>query len=361
MRLLIFFVFYLSSVMCLEVNETCTTPCNATGKCVPVRSCGYILGILRNPEASYRDSLFLQKSTCGTMPGPRPLPLACCPNLLNPEGCGVAEITTRIIGGEITKLEEHPWAALLIYDIGKERIIYKCGGALLNSRFVLTAAHCIIDIPQSWKLQSIRFREFDAMSEENCTVVNDDKVCRQDYGVEKVVVHPGYDKSRINKLHDIAIVKLTESVMFSKYTKPICLPFDETISAMPIDDEDFTVTGWGQTETAIRSRLQLHVDLVGKTNEICDTAFEKANVTLTDNHLCVGGEKHKDSCKGDSGGPLMRQVGNVWYQVGVVSFGSKFCGLEGYPGIYTNVAKYLSWITEVVNESHCSELNELDD
>lgn len=81
-------------------------------------------------------------------------------------------------------------------------------------------------------------------------MIDNEEICRQDFEVEKIIVYPSYNKSAPNKLHDIAIVKLTENVIFSKYTKPICLPFDETISAMAIDDEVFTVTGWGQTETS---------------------------------------------------------------------------------------------------------------
>lgn len=65
--------------------------------------------------------------------------------------------------------------------------------------------------------------------------------------------------------------------------------------------------------------------------------------------LCAGGEKGKDSCRGDSGGPLMNlgQSENgeiVWYSVGVVSFGPSPCGLEEWPGVYTKVANYVHWI-----------------
>lgn len=103
----------------------------------------------------------------------------------------------------------------------------------------------------------------------------------------------------------------------------------------------------------IRSAVQLHVDLVGRTNDVCDKSFAKANISLADTHICVGGDKGKDSCKGDSGGPLLRLVGTIWYQVGIVSFGARFCGSENFPGIYTNVEKYIPWIQDIINENHC--------
>lgn len=95
---------------------------------------------------------------------------------------------------------------------------------------------------------SVRFSEIDVISEENCTTVEEEEICRQEFGVEQITVHPDYDKDSINKQHDIAIVKLAEDVTFGKYVKPICLPFDELVAEMPIKDEEFTVTGWGQTE-----------------------------------------------------------------------------------------------------------------
>ncbi|XP_065078766.1 CLIP domain-containing serine protease B15-like [Ochlerotatus camptorhynchus] len=352
-----------SLVSGLNINDDCITPCNKPGKCVSVRNCDFSLQIVRKEDATYEDSLYLENSKCGTHPGPPPVPLTCCPALLNPKECGVIDLTNRIFGGEPTKLEEHPWAALLIYDIYENNtLVPKCGGSLLNSRYVLTAAHCIEDIPKRWKLRYVRFSEWDAISKENCTIVNEnEEICRQEYEVEEIIVHPEYNKTVRNKVHDITLLKLARDVQFSKYVRPICLPFDETIRNLPIDDEDFTVTGWGQTETAVRSGTQLHVDIIGKSLEVCNEKFSIANITLADTQICVGGEKGKDSCKGDSGGPLMRLVNSVWYQTGVVSFGNRFCGSEGFPGIYTNVAKYLKWIEQDVNKSHCTDVESEED
>jgi secreted trypsin-like serine protease len=36
-----------------------------------------------------------------------------------------------------------------------------------------------------------------------------------------------------------------------------------------------------------------------------------------------------------------------WYAVGVVSFGGKDCGKK-IPGVYTNVANYLNWLSQVM-------------
>ena len=60
----------------------------------------------------------------------------------------------------------------------------------------------------------------------------------------------------------------------------------------------------------------------------------------------------KDSCGGDSGGPLItkKKVGgkDVYTAIGITSWGSKHCGSEDEYGVYTNVAYYNDWILNTI-------------
>lgn len=96
------------------------------------------------------------------------------------------------------------------------------------------------------------------------------------------------------------------------------------------------------------SDTQKHVELPGLEHEACNSVYAVANVTLSDKQLCIGGLNGSDSCRGDSGGPLMREVRGGWFLIGVVSFGARFCGTQNLPGVYTNVAKYLDWMETVM-------------
>lgn len=75
------------------------------------------------------------------------------------------------------------------------------------------------------------------------------------------------------------------------------------------------------------------------------TAIYSGDVTLR--MICAGVEG-QDSCRGDTGGPLVNVKTNI--QVGVRSWGYG-CAREGYPGIYTNVAdaEIKAFISSVVN------------
>ncbi len=57
-----------------------------------------------------------------------------------------------------------------------------------------------------------------------------------------------------------------------------------------------------------------------------------------------------DTCQGDSGGPLMAFVNNTWILAGLTSFGYG-CAEAGYPGVYTRVSSFISFINTNINSS----------
>ncbi|XP_055595733.1 CLIP domain-containing serine protease B15-like [Uranotaenia lowii] len=339
-----------SLVAGLKLNDPCVTPLKVSGRCVPTRECDYATRILENPIVTKAQHRLLRDSVCGQIPGkPRKIPLICCPNQLNPVTCGSISTASRIVGGEPTELEDHPWNAVILYE-RRGKAIPNCGASLISQRYVLTAAHCVVGLSSKQKLYQIRLSEWDTSSQSNCTEVEEEEICRQNFEIEQVIPHPGYSTRNNKVVNDIALIRLSTDVEFTKFAKPICLPLDQEIGERPIEGEHLTVIGRGLTENQNSSNFLRSVELMGQSHEQCNKNLARINVALEETQLCVGGEEGKDSCKGDSGGPLMRFVNGIWFQVGVVSYGFKFCGTEGVPGIYTNVVKYLDWIKEVVGD-----------
>lgn len=99
------------------------------------------------------------------------------------------------------------------------------------------------------------------------------------------------------------------------------------------------------------SSILQRADLPVVNLEDCSKAYSsQPNVVLTSKHVCAGGKEEKGFCFGDSGGPLQVAAyvnGDTRYvQEGVVSFGPKYCGYDGFPGVYARVPYYMDWILD---------------
>ncbi|XP_062543203.1 phenoloxidase-activating factor 1-like isoform X2 [Armigeres subalbatus] len=192
----------------------------------------------------------------------------------------------------------------------------------------------------------VRLGEWDLESEEDC---NDENICNDkpvDVDIGSHLVHADYDSKGSH--YDIALIKLANSVTFTEYISPVCLPLTEELQTQPEQGKIFTVIGWGTTERGqdapgvYGSRFKLEVDVPGVGLEKCRVPYPK----ILDSELCAGGVAGKDSCQGDSGGCLVAVEGDgYWYQYGIVSWGYG-CGNEGVPGIYARVSSFIDWIKE---------------
>ncbi|KAJ2953212.1 hypothetical protein O0L34_g789 [Tuta absoluta] len=269
---------------------------------------------------------------------------------LLPNNCGVLE-SDRIWGGNRTRLYEMPWMVLVKYD-SPRGVKLSCGGTLINERYVLTAAHCVTFLGSRLTLSGIVLGEYDVRKDPDCERVEGEVHCApniRNASIEQVIAHPGYSPQ--NLYDDIALVRLAQPADFTLDSmKPICLPSTPELISETLVGMNGIVAGWGATEDGLQSPVLLSVDLPIIGNRDCQNAYN-GNPQIYDRQMCAGGVQDKDSCGGDSGGPLMYpgriRSGAVRYvQRGIVSYGSKRCGMGGFPGVYTRVASYMDWILD---------------
>ncbi|KAL8187559.1 UNVERIFIED_CONTAM: hypothetical protein K2H54_051019 [Gekko kuhli] len=233
---------------------------------------------------------------------------------------------SRVIGGSFCRPGICPWQVL----IQNKRGYGFCGGSLISSQWVLTAAHCLDTVAP----YQVTVGDFDKHQRER-----DEQKVR----VRQFWQHPQYDPENFN--NDIALIQLTSHVVFSEHVLSICLPNPNLSTLLTEKETVGTVSGWGSTHVKGQStRFLLRVKLPVVSMDTCRQSTEKL---ITDNMFCAGyPEATQDSCKGDSGGPFAVLYRNTWFLLGVVSWGEG-CATAGKYGAYTRVSNYISWIKEI--------------
>ncbi|XP_060035954.1 transmembrane protease serine 4 isoform X2 [Erinaceus europaeus] len=237
--------------------------------------------------------------------------------------CGESLKAPRVVGGEKASVDSWPWQVSIQHN--RQHV---CGGSILDSHWILTAAHCFRkhhDL-SNWKVRagSDKLGNFPSLPVAKIFVI------------ERNTTYP--------KDKDIALVKLQSPLTFSGTVRPICLPFsDEELSP----DTPLWVIGWGFTKQnggkMSDALLQASVKVIDSTRCNAEDAYQGE---VTEKMLCAGIlEGGVDTCQGDSGGPLMYHS-NQWQVVGIVSWGHG-CGGPSTPGVYTKVTAYLNWIYNV--------------
>uniref|UniRef100_A0A8C9S3E0 Plasminogen activator n=1 Tax=Scleropages formosus TaxID=113540 RepID=A0A8C9S3E0_SCLFO len=242
----------------------------------------------------------------------------------------------RILGGEQSDISTQPWqAALSVYRRRSKVHTFFCGGVLIDSCWVLSAAHCFQERFSARDLQVTLGRTFRLQNSSS----------EQIFDVEHYWVHEQYDDETYD--NDIVLIKLKSDVgMCAVHTDevlPACLP--EPDLALP-DWTECEISGYGKEhEFSPFYSDQVkrgHVRLWPQSQCVSEKLSGRL---VTPNMLCAGDTRGlDDACKGDSGGPLVCPREGRLTLVGLISWGDG-CGKKDTPGVYTHVTKYVEWIS----------------
>ncbi|XP_069417227.1 serine protease 44-like [Ovis canadensis] len=240
--------------------------------------------------------------------------------------------TSRIVGGRPAAEKKWPWQVSL--QVNQRHI---CGGSLIASRWVLTAAHCIFGhVEYTVKMGDTQLQH---TSTRAVTVP-----------VKDIVIHQYFNPVGLIE-NDIALALLAFPVNFSASIQPVCLP--EKAFMVQAGTECW-VTGWGKVNeedaTVELQEAELNILRYETCNEVLSEKLESHFDVVKEGAVCATSSRGKDACQGDSGGPLVCEFNNSWVQVGIVSWGIG-CGRRGYPGVYTEVSFYKDWIIARVSKA----------
>lgn len=239
-----------------------------------------------------------------------------------------------IKGGEPTSLGEYPYHAML-RDKKREDFSHFCSGAIINERWILTAAQCI-----------------NGCSDQEITVAVATNVLSTGgdvHDVSKTVVHPLFSDDGTWR-NDIALIQTATPIVFNENAQAILLETSHVDA-----DVEAVVTGsgvFGTSGAGIQRKEILSLNRKTINNEECQSRYDHFGdeffCMLSDEKLCVfdhdsGHSSHKP-CGGDLGSPLVAD-GKV---IGISSWGS-WCS-EDFPDVYTRVSFFKDWIDEQVGK-----------
>ncbi|KAG7386618.1 hypothetical protein PHYBOEH_008618 [Phytophthora boehmeriae] len=231
-----------------------------------------------------------------------------------------------IVGGEAVPANTKTYTTGLRTTIDGNNL---CGGTLISPTHVLSASHCA-KFNFRWASIGSHFRN-GTQDGERIRVIS-------------IINHPNYEEN----------IKNSDDFMVLELAKPSSF---EPVKLAAADDSDFaagkwaTTMGWGTDgETSENySHELMTVDVQLASDEAC------ANYATVDSSMvCAGGVLNKDSCAGDSGGPLIVEAstgGNSTEDVlvGVVSWAKDdTCAREGYFGVYSRVSSVRAWIDSII-------------
>ena len=263
-----------------------------------------------------------------------------------------------------------PWMAglfMLIPSSATGEALFMCAGAVLTPNIIVTAAHCFTGNANNPDLWFAR--------------VGDNYILKPDaneqtFRVKKIIKHSLFDPLRDDGgdgRNDIAILVLqghkgrnpkrqsrnkglnknssTKNglIAFSKDVRPICIPPQQDYPINKLKTRHCEIAGWGMTEynnsASYPDSIRAAQITVGNIpSRYCDYLY-KRNVKDT-GKFCAGGKV--DACQEDSGGPLVCKLDDGKYHfIGIVSSG-KGCGV--YPGLYTEVSRYIDWLAYWVSK-----------
>ena len=175
--------------------------------------------------------------------------------------------------------------------------IAPCGGALVASKYVVTAAHCLyFDVDSN--IPKVPSDVNITLGEHDLSIKGEGTLNEKTVGVAKIFKHEKYNSHTME--NDIAVLELSEDVDLETYT-PVCLAkISDNFYGTVAEAEAY---GWGHTKFNGKlsdKLLKVMLPVVNSSNSNCQKSMDadrKPGTGYHDGKICAGGRKGKDACQ----------------------------------------------------------------
>lgn len=243
----------------------------------------------------------------------------------------VSHAEVNIINGIPVDSVEAPWVVKININ---ERYI-QCTGSLISSRWILSAAHCFVDLDPN--LYTVK-------GDGSGLSIHLQRLPK----IKRILNHPRFISLRDTPLADIALIELMEDVKFSDTLRPIALMNEKELNSIR-ESEIFEIYGWGfvnSSRTTLPMGLnKIELPLVRRNDlqKLNEVEFFKLYPHWFDSRFLITYSKTYTLCNGDSGsGWIVNYAGEP--RVAAVSSAGDCASVS----IGNPVGPHLNWINQTI-------------
>ncbi|XP_054918437.1 transmembrane protease serine 11D-like isoform X3 [Dermacentor andersoni] len=246
---------------------------------------------------------------------------------LNSEICGKGFAMSRVLSGKFVQRDQQPWMVFLAMNF--TTVVTYCSAVLLTEVHLLTAASCL-------------YRNGTYPVWTKAYYMSTERLKGDFLYVDQVRLHTDYNAT--NHRNNIALLTVQRPVVFSRYTKPICIP----TNPMNLTDMRITVSGWGRLGDAEPEQTSLYRGtLRGLDGDDCFHRFK--NYGYDDLIMFCAVRDLNALCEGDAASPAMATGSDgLTYLLGLASYGFS-CGSSDVPSVFLRIEAFVPWIYHKLN------------